>query len=97
MGEGPCSNAEQSARQPVGTERQLNKKRSAVKEFRKFFMQMKQWTNPCDPSSDTLFGRLPSALHGYTKGVCAIKLDQKKFLQNFRGNVLDLRAWWLIP
>ncbi|KAG8976128.1 hypothetical protein FRB94_002755 [Tulasnella sp. JGI-2019a] len=33
-----------------------------------------------------------NAPHGYTKDVCIIKLDKKKFQQNFKGNVIDLGA-----
>ncbi len=33
-----------------------------------------------------------TAPHSYTKDVCVVKLDEKKFSQNFRRNVLDLRA-----
>jgi hypothetical protein len=33
-----------------------------------------------------------TAPHGYTKDVCVIKLDKKKFWPNFKGNVIDLGA-----
>ena len=30
---------------------------------------------------------------GYTQDVCVIKLDKRKFLPNFQGNVIDLGAY----
>jgi hypothetical protein len=97
MSEGGGSNAKQAGSKLVETQRELNKTRTAIKKLKKFFVQMKkQWTKP----KDRVIGHVvwappvsaPTAPHGYTKDVCIIKLDEKKFSQNFRGNVLDLGA-----
>ncbi|KIM81198.1 hypothetical protein PILCRDRAFT_821650 [Piloderma croceum F 1598] len=94
-GGGP--NAEQAARELVETQRELNKTRTAIEELKKFFVKMKkQWTK----LKDRVIGHVvwaPSvsvstAPYSYTKDVCVVRLDEKKFSQNFRGNVLDLGA-----
>src|SRR5258705_2396222 len=93
--EGGGSNAEQAARRLVATQGQLGETRMAIEELKKFSAKMKKrWTNPKDrvighvvwaPPIDVL-----PAPHGHMKDVCIIKLDEKKFLPNFRKNVLDL-------
>jgi hypothetical protein len=92
-GGGP--NTEQAARELVETQRELSKTRTAIEELKKFFVKMKkQWTKP----KDRVIGHViwaPSvsvstAPYSYTKDVCVVRLDEKKFSQNFRGNVLDL-------
>ncbi|EKM56437.1 uncharacterized protein PHACADRAFT_118113 [Phanerochaete carnosa HHB-10118-sp] len=92
QGSGP--NAEQAARELVETQHELSETPTAIKELKKFFVKVKkQWTNPRDRVIGHVVWAPPvgvSATHGYTKDVCVIKLDEKKFLQNFRGNVLDL-------
>jgi hypothetical protein len=94
-GGGP--NAEQAARELVETQCELSKTRMAIEELKKFFMEMKkQWTKP----KDRVIGHVvwaPSvsvstAPYSYTKDVCVVRLDEKKFLRNFRRNVLDLGA-----
>jgi hypothetical protein len=94
-GGGP--NAEQAARELVETQRELSKTRMAIEELKKFFVKMKkQWTKP----KDRVIGHVvwaPSvsvstAPYSYTKDVCVVRLDEKKFLRNFRRNVLDLGA-----
>ena len=32
------------------------------------------------------------APHGFTKDACVVKLDEARFLPNFKGNVMDLGA-----
>jgi len=94
-GGGPA--APQAATQLVRTKRQLDETHSAIRELKKFFVKMKTgWVKP----QDRVIGHvvwapsisLSTSPHGYTKDVCVIKLDKEKFLQNFRGNVLDLGA-----
>jgi hypothetical protein len=91
--EGVGPNIEQAARQLVETRHQLGQTRAAIEELKKFFVKMKkQWTKP----KDRVIGYVvwaPSisfSTTSYTKDVCVVKLNEKKFLQNFRGNVLDL-------
>jgi hypothetical protein len=95
--EGGGPNAEQAAHELVETQRELSKIRTAIEELKKFFVRMKkQWTNPKDRVIGHVVWAPPvsfsTAPHGYTKDVCVVKLDDKKFLPNFRGNVLDLGA-----
>jgi hypothetical protein len=56
----------------------------------------KQWTKPRDRVIGHVVWAPPisfsTAPHSYTKDVCVVKLDMKKFSQNFRRNVLDLGA-----
>lgn len=95
--EGSGPNGQQAAGELVESQRELSKTRTAIEELKKFFVKMKkQWTKP----KDRVIGHVvwaPSvsvstAPHGYTKDVCVVKLDEKKFSQNFKGNVLDLGA-----
>jgi hypothetical protein len=93
--EGGGPNAEQAARELVETQHELSKTRTAIEELKKFFVRMKiQWTKPKDRVIGHVVWAPPvsvsTAPHNYTKDVCVVKLDEKKFSQNFRGNVLDL-------
>ena len=96
--EGSVPNAEQAARGLMEAQHELVKTRTAIQEFKKFFVKMKkQWTKPKDRVIGHVVWAPPisvsAAPHSYTKDVCVIKLDQKKFSQNFRGNVLDLGVY----
>ena len=93
--EGNGPNAEQVAGELVETQHELGKTRTAIEELKKFSVKMmKQWTKPKDRVIGHVIWAPPisasTAPHGHTKDVCVIKLDEKKFSQNFRGNVLDL-------
>lgn len=92
--EGGGSKAEQAARELVETRHQLSKTRKAIEEVEEFFVKMKtQWTKPKDRVIGHIVWAPPicvSTPHSYTKDVCVVKLDEKKFSQNFRRNVLDL-------
>jgi hypothetical protein len=90
-------NAMQAARELVETERELSETRTAIPELKKFFVKMKkEWTKPKDRVIGHVVWAPPisvsTAPHNYTKDVCVVKLDDKKFSQNFRRNVLDLGA-----
>ena len=85
----------ETQRELVETQRELSKTRTAIEELKKFFVKMKkQWTKP----KDRVIGHVvwaPSisvstAPYSYTKDVCVVRLDEKKFSQNFRRNVLNL-------
>ena len=91
------SNAEQTAGDVERYQRELSKTQTEIKELEKFFMQMKkQWMKPEDRVIGHVIWAPPvgvsTTTHGYTKDVCVIELDKRKFSQNFRGNVLDLGA-----
>ena len=93
--EGGGSNAEQAAGELMETQRELSKTRTAIEELKKFFVKMKkQWTKPRDRVIGHVVWAPPISFltppHSYTKDVCVVKLDEKKFSQNFRRNVLDL-------
>ena len=95
--EGGGSHAENAARELVETQYELCNTRTAIKEVKKFFVQIqKQWKQPKDRVIGHVVWAPPvsvsAAPHSYTKDVCVIKLDKKKFSQDFRGNVLDLGA-----
>jgi len=57
---------------------------------------LKQWPKPKDRVIGHVVWAPPvsvsTAPHSYTKDVCVVKLDEKKFSQNFRRNVLDFGA-----
>ena len=70
-------------------------------DIKKFFMKINnQWMKPKDQVIGHIVWAPPISVstppHGYMKDVCVIKLNKKKFLQNFRGNVLNLGACWSI-
>ena len=90
--EGGCLD---SASDEAACQGELDKTRTAVEELEKFFMTVQeQWTQPKDRVIGHVMWAPPisvsSTPYGYTKDVCVVKLDGKKFLQNFMGNVLDL-------
>ena len=93
-GSGPS--ADQAARELVETQKQLSKTHTAIEEVKKFFVTMKkQWAKPKDRVIGHVVWAPPISVsnpHSYTKDVCVVKLDEKKFSQNFRKNVLDLGA-----
>ncbi|KAG2075854.1 hypothetical protein BDR04DRAFT_1210431 [Suillus decipiens] len=67
----------------------------AIEELKNFFVKMKrQWTKLKDQVIGHVICAPPisvhTAPHSYTVDVCVIKLNKKKFLQNFRGNALNL-------
>ncbi|KIY48392.1 hypothetical protein FISHEDRAFT_58901 [Fistulina hepatica ATCC 64428] len=92
-GDGP--HAEQATRELEETQRELTKTRAAIEELKNFFVKMKkQWSKPKDRVIGHVVWAPPisvhTAPHSYMVDVCVVKLDKKKFLKNFRGNVLDL-------
>lgn len=90
--------AEQAAHQLQDTRRELQNLPIAIRELKKLFMKVnKQWIK----SKDRIIGYVvwappmsfATAPHRYTEDVRVIKLDKKKFSQNFRGNVIDLGTY----
>jgi hypothetical protein len=87
--------AEQAERELVETQHELRKIQTAIGELKKFFLKMKkEWRMPKDRIIGHVVWAPPvtvsTAPHSYTKDVCVVELDEKKFSQNFRRNVLDL-------
>ncbi len=92
---GGGTNAEESPLDLEDTVLQFNLAQIAVTELKEFMVKIrKEWTKP----KDRIIGYVAWAPaiawqtppYGYTKDLCVIKLDKKRFSQNFRGNVLDL-------
>ena len=95
--EGNGPDAGRAALRLEETQRELLLTRTAIEEHEEFFMKMcKQWKEPKDRVIGHVVWAPPISFsttpHGYTEDVCVVKLDKKKFSQNFRGNVLDLGA-----
>ena len=88
-------NTEQVTHELGATEHQLNDIRNTVEALKKFFVKMKKdWKKPKDRVIGHVVWAPPISInnepYGYTKDVCVIKLNEKKFLPNFKKNVLDL-------
>lgn len=95
QGGGP--NAQQAAGELEETRHELTKTRTAIGKLKKFFVDVtKEWAEPADRVIGHVVWAPPISIatppHLYTQDVCVIKLDEKKFIRNFRGNVLDLGA-----
>ncbi|CUA69287.1 hypothetical protein RSOLAG22IIIB_08413 [Rhizoctonia solani] len=76
------------------TEGDEKKTIEAIETLETFLVKMKSgWSKPEDRVIGFVIWAPPigvAAPHGYTKDVCVIRLDEKKFMSNFRGNVIDL-------
>ncbi|CAE6419968.1 unnamed protein product [Rhizoctonia solani] len=92
---------QQAATNLKKTEADEQKTIEAIKTLETFLFKMKLgWSKPEDRVIGYVIwappigvGAPPIGLalpHDYTKDVCVIKLDEKKFMSNFRGNVIDL-------
>ncbi|KIM43489.1 hypothetical protein M413DRAFT_25852 [Hebeloma cylindrosporum] len=89
--EGSRYTAEQAAARLVEDQDKLSKARTAIKELKKFFVQIrKHWTKTADRVIGYVVWSPPISVspapHHYTTDICVIKLDEKKFAQNFRAN-----------
>lgn len=68
-----------------------------IEALKTFFVELKRnWYEPHDRVIGHVVWAPPISASksplGYTKDVCVIKLDEKKFCNNFKGNVIDLGA-----
>ena len=89
---------EQAAAKLVVTEGDIERTNGVIETFKGFFVMLKRddWAD----ENNRVVGHAvwapgisgDNAPYGYTKDVCVIKLDNRKFLPNFRGNVIDLGA-----
>lgn len=82
----------------AATQTDLDSKLEAIEELKEFYVEVrKDWEN----LDNRIIGHVvwapqisvDTAPYGYTKDVCVIKLDKKKFGNNFKGNVIDLGAY----
>ena len=76
------------------TQDELIKTLTVIKEVKKFFLKMKrEWKKLKDWVIGHVIWAPPISVsttpHSYTKIVCVLKLNKKKFSQNFRRNVLN--------
>ena len=88
----------QAERDLAATEDDMKNRKEAIEALKAFFVTMKKdWSEVNDRVIGHVVWAPPitglNAPHGYTKDVCVIKLDKKKFWPNFMGNVIDLGAW----
>ncbi|GBE86227.1 hypothetical protein SCP_0901060 [Sparassis crispa] len=86
---------EQGATELVATKDDMKNRKKAIEALKAFFITMKKnWSEVNDRIIGQVVWAPPitglNAPHGYTKDVCIIKLDKKKFWPNFMGNVIDL-------
>ncbi|KAL5633143.1 hypothetical protein ACGC1H_003589 [Rhizoctonia solani] len=86
---------QQAASDLARTQADLDKKKTAIEELKKFFVKMKgKWSGLNNRVIGYVVWAPPIGLftppHGYNKDVCVIRLDEKKLMPNFRGNVIDL-------
>jgi hypothetical protein len=89
--------AEQAATDLETTQAEVDDILKAIEGHKDFYVRAKKfWENPDDRVIGHVVWAPPfsvsAAPQGYTKDVCVIKLDKKKFGNNFRGNVIDLGA-----
>ncbi|KAF8273832.1 hypothetical protein EI94DRAFT_1769038 [Lactarius quietus] len=84
----------QAASDLATTEADMNRKKVVIEELKQFFIKMKEWSKLNDRVIGHVVWAPPIGFstppHGYTKDVCVIRLNEKKFLPNFKGNVIDL-------
>ncbi|KAJ1306713.1 hypothetical protein OPQ81_007703 [Rhizoctonia solani] len=79
----------------ASTEGDMRKKKAAIEELKKFYIKMKkEWSELNERVIGYVVWAPPISVltppHGYTKDMCVIKLNEKKFSRNFKGNVIDL-------
>jgi hypothetical protein len=76
-------------------QRELASALTAIGKLKKFFQEISEhWSKPKDRVIGHVIWAPPisyvTSPHGHTVDVCVIKLDEERFLENFKGNVLDL-------
>ncbi|KAG9079917.1 hypothetical protein FRC06_007320 [Ceratobasidium sp. 370] len=86
---------EQAARDLAATKDDVKNKKEVIEALKVFFVTMKKdWSKVNNRIIGQVVWAPPitglNAPYGYTKDVCVIKLDKKKFWPNFMGNVIDL-------
>lgn len=89
---------EQAAIALAATEADIESTNEAIETLKAFFTTMKKdkWSDVNNRVIGHVVWAPPitgsNAPYGYTKDVCVIKLDNRKFAVNFKGNVIDLDA-----
>ena len=77
----------------------MRNRKEVIKALKAFFVMMKKdWSDVNDCIIGHVVWAPPitgnNAPPGYTKDVCIINLDNKKFWPNFMGNIIDLGVCW---
>lgn len=85
----------------VEAQHELSQIPKAIEKLKNFYVEIaEQWKKPQNRVIGHVVWAPPisvsSTPHNYTKDVCVVKLDEKKFLPNFKRNVLDLGRICLI-
>ncbi|KAH9956851.1 hypothetical protein BC827DRAFT_1228401 [Russula dissimulans] len=93
QGGGPNAQQAEGELAEIGPE--LIKTQAAINELTKFSTKVNdEWTKPANRVIGHVIWAPPisiaTAPHLYSQDVCVVKLNKKKFIQNFKGNVLDL-------
>lgn len=82
----------------AAAEASIESTNKAIEALKAFFTTMKkdEWSDVNNRVIGHVVWAPPitgkNAPYGYTKDVCVIKLDSRKFVANFKGNVIDLGA-----
>ena len=76
-------------------QQKLDEMRETIVELKKFYATLKRdWSKVNDRIIGHVVWAPPitglTAPHGYMQDVCVIKLDNERFLPNFKGNAIDL-------
>ncbi|TCD65996.1 hypothetical protein EIP91_001943 [Steccherinum ochraceum] len=91
--------AKEATRRMKENQGKLDKGQAALSELKKFFVKVKlEWSDPKDRVIGYIVWAPPfggaSAPHSYTRDICVIKLDKKKFTRKLIGNMLDFGPEW---
>ena len=89
---------QQAAADLARYQQNLDDTKKTIVELKSFFATLKRdWSDVVNRIIGHVVWSPPitglNAPDGYTRDVCVIKLDKKKFLPNFRGNAIDLGAY----
>ncbi|CAE6507643.1 unnamed protein product [Rhizoctonia solani] len=85
----------QAASKLAATQSDMDQKIATIEDLKMFFVKMrKEWSELNNRVIGYVVWAPPISVHtpphNYTKDVCVIKLDERKLLPNFKGNVVDL-------
>ena len=79
------------------THRLLPKAREAIKALEKFHEEVeKEWLRPRHRVLGHIARSPPITTEGFTEDYAVVELDSSKFKNAFKGNVIDLGAFWSI-
>ncbi|TCD62538.1 hypothetical protein EIP91_006765 [Steccherinum ochraceum] len=90
--------AKEATRRMKENRGKLDKGRMTLSELKKFFVKVKlEWSDPKDRVIGHIVWAPPfnaASAARYTKNICVIKLDRKKFTPEHMGNVLEFGSEW---